>query len=191
MINYRWTCQACDATNQPDQVNCTNCGCSSTANADEVLKYADPVGYEFVMLEREVEKKQKQLRNMSVLFLSILYPLWIVMESLSLGSVYMTLAIHVTLLIILLAGIRMLSGSTWRCVEQEPDNKVPVIVMASGFVVLILTQPLYIWLDSKEYMEVFFILPMLPMFLWLWVITRYASKRALRRHCGMKRRGEF
>ncbi|MBU0913475.1 MAG: zinc finger Ran-binding domain-containing protein [Gammaproteobacteria bacterium] len=52
MVGYRWTCNACSASNEANTDICAQCGCSATASGDDIARHIDPEGYK----KKEAEK---------------------------------------------------------------------------------------------------------------------------------------
>lgn len=52
MVGYRWTCNACSASNEVNTDTCARCGCSATASSDDIAKHVDPERYK----KKEAEK---------------------------------------------------------------------------------------------------------------------------------------
>lgn len=55
--SYRWSCQACDASNAPAET-CVHCGFPAEANAEEIA-LAKSQGVDAVLLKRETDIKEK------------------------------------------------------------------------------------------------------------------------------------
>jgi hypothetical protein len=58
MQGYRWTCNACNIGNASNQTHCTNCGCSSTAGAEDIEKHKNPEGFK---KDKTIEEYKKQI----------------------------------------------------------------------------------------------------------------------------------
>jgi hypothetical protein len=52
MVGYRWTCNACSASNEANTDICAQCGCLATSSSDDIAKHIDPEGYK----KKEAEK---------------------------------------------------------------------------------------------------------------------------------------
>lgn len=44
MSGYRWTCQACQAGNEPNLDKCELCGCPANAGAEDIERHKNPEG---------------------------------------------------------------------------------------------------------------------------------------------------
>jgi hypothetical protein len=65
MPNYRWTCNACESTNEATDDLCHNCGCASTAGgSEEIEKYLNPKNY---LKDNAKEKYRKDLMFFSLI----------------------------------------------------------------------------------------------------------------------------
>lgn len=45
MAGYRWTCQACQAGNEPNLAKCEFCGCSANASSEDIEKHLNPEAF--------------------------------------------------------------------------------------------------------------------------------------------------
>ncbi len=45
MVGYRWTCQACEAGNEPNLDKCEFCGCPANAGSEDIEKHTSPDGF--------------------------------------------------------------------------------------------------------------------------------------------------
>ncbi|KIO38091.1 hypothetical protein [Shewanella sp. cp20] len=45
MVGYRWTCQACEAGNEPNLDKCEFCGCPANAGSEDIEKHTSPEGF--------------------------------------------------------------------------------------------------------------------------------------------------
>jgi hypothetical protein len=45
MVGYKWTCQACQAGNEPNLDKCEICGCPASAGAEDIEKHTNPEGF--------------------------------------------------------------------------------------------------------------------------------------------------
>ncbi|MDI5831560.1 zinc finger Ran-binding domain-containing protein [Shewanella xiamenensis] len=53
MASYRWTCNACEAVNEPKSTYCSKCGCSATAGSEEIEKHINPEGFKKKKAKKE------------------------------------------------------------------------------------------------------------------------------------------
>jgi len=74
MSEYRWTCQACQAGNEPNLKKCEFCGCAANAGAEDIEKYTNPEGF---------KKKKTKEQYSNVLFIYCFIPFFAVIYALN------------------------------------------------------------------------------------------------------------
>jgi hypothetical protein len=65
MSGYRWTCQACQAGNEPNLDRCEFCGCPANAGSEDIEKHINPEGF---------KKKKAKEEYSNSLFIYFLIP---------------------------------------------------------------------------------------------------------------------
>tara|TARA_Y100000588_G_scaffold384946_1_gene477263 strand:+ start:3440 stop:3970 length:531 start_codon:yes stop_codon:yes gene_type:complete len=57
MSGYRWTCQACQAGNEPNLDKCEFCGCPANAGAEDIERHKNPEGFNRRKTVEEYKRK--------------------------------------------------------------------------------------------------------------------------------------
>jgi hypothetical protein len=98
MVGYRWTCNACLASNEANIDICAQCGCSATASSDDIAKHTDPEGY-----KKKEAKKTYEASLARFLFL----PFFLVLYTLT-GQLEMLIFLIVSVVISVRANIELI-----------------------------------------------------------------------------------
>lgn len=98
MLDYNWTCHACSSVNEAGSNECSNCGLSAIASAEEIELHSTPGAYK---KKKAIEKYQKAL------LILVVFPLFAVKFSMN-GSSLMLLLMLLSVVFIYMSNSELL-----------------------------------------------------------------------------------